>query len=253
MTDSKSISPENINNFSVSRIEHFKLFNGLPFQSYNVGDPDPAICDLKVYQDYLMYCFIAANIPKGSRILDVGGGDSRVLRFLSRDYECWNVDKCEGMGNGPVKFKSPHYRIVYDYLGNFNAELRDGYFDFVFSVSALEHTPEDQQTRERILTDLHRILKPHRPTFHCFDCALRPNNASWVNGLIPFLYERAPIESARLDLDAISADPNLYVMSKEAYETHWMHLTNESYETFGRPFSLNLLWRRPDQSDRSFQ
>ena len=81
--------------FSYSKLLHFELFRGLPFQSHNLGDPDPAICDLKVYQDYLTYCFIRLNVPPGSRILDVGGGDSRTLKFFSNDYECWNADKFE--------------------------------------------------------------------------------------------------------------------------------------------------------------
>ena len=48
----------NIKSFSYSKLSHFQLFRGLPFQSYNVGDPDPAVCDLKVYQDCLVYCYI---------------------------------------------------------------------------------------------------------------------------------------------------------------------------------------------------
>jgi len=69
-------TPGNIAEFSYSRLSSFDLFRGLPFKSYNVGDPDPAICDLKVYQDYPTYCFISRNVPKGSRVLEVGGGDS---------------------------------------------------------------------------------------------------------------------------------------------------------------------------------
>jgi hypothetical protein len=34
---------------------------------------DPDQCDLKKYQDLLVLAFIRRNIPKGSRILDVGG------------------------------------------------------------------------------------------------------------------------------------------------------------------------------------
>ena len=56
---------------------------------------------LKKYQDLLVYYFILKYIPKGSKILEVGGGQSRILRRLKNDYECWNVDKLEGLGNGP--------------------------------------------------------------------------------------------------------------------------------------------------------
>lgn len=233
---------ENVQEFSYSKLSHFSMFKGLPFQSYNVSDPDPRICDLKVYQDYLIYCFIVRNVPKGSRILEVGGGDSRVLKFFAKDYECWNADKCEGLGNGPVKFTSPHYRIVYDYVGSFNPELPSNHFDLVFSISALEHTPEDEAVRVNVLKDLNRVLKPGAPSVHCFDAILRAGGKSWVNGLIPYLYANAQITTRFVPLSEIAADPDTYAMSRQAYEANWQPITKDSYENFGRAFSLNLLW-----------
>lgn len=235
-------NPDNIQGFSYSKLSHFELFKNLPFQSYNVGDPDPAICDLKVYQDYLTYCFIRNNLPPGSKILEVGGGNSRILRHLSKEYDCWNADKCEGLGNGPIQFTSPHYRIVYDYVGSFNPELPDAHFDFVFSISALEHTPEDQATRVNVLKDINRVLKPGRLSFHCFDAIIRPGGKSWVNGLIPHLYDHASLLTTNPQLDEIAADPDLYAMSQSAYEANWQPITKDAYDIFGRPFSLNLLW-----------
>ena len=239
-------SPENIAGFSYSKLSHFPLFNSLPFQSYNVGDPNPAICDLKVYQDYLTYCFIRRNVPPGARSLEVGGGDSRILKFFSKEYECWNADKCEGLGNGPVKFTSPHYRIVYDYVGSFNPELPDAHFDFVFSISALEHTPEDQAVRVNVLNDMNRVLKPGCPSFHCFDSILRPAGNSWVTGLIPDIYANAPLLTTFVPLTEIEQNPDTYAMSRQAYEANWQAITNDPYEKFGRPVSLNLLWIKPN-------
>ena len=237
-------SPTKMGGFSYSKLSHFKLFRDLPFKSYNVGDPDPGICDLKVYQDYVVYCFISRNIPKGSRILEVGGGDSRILKYFASDYDCWNADKCEGLGNGPVRFASPHYRIVYDYVGSFNPELPDAQFDFVFSISALEHTPEDQQTRVNVLADMNRVLKPGCPSFHCFDAILRPAGNSWVNGLIPYIYSSESLATRRASMEEIEADPDTYFMSQQAYEANWQPFTKEPYESYGRPFSYNLFWHK---------
>jgi SAM-dependent methyltransferase len=241
----RRLSPAKIVDFSYSKHSHFKLFRGQPFRSYNVGDPDPAICDLKVYQDYLIYCFIRWNVPPGSRILEIGGGDSRVLRHFSNEYECWNSDRCAGLGNGPVAFSSPHYRIVYDYVGSFNPELPDHYFDFVFSISALEHTSEDETTRANILKDIHRVLKPGCPSFHCLDAIWRPAGWSWVNGLIPHLYNNAPLQTRSISPDEVMADPDAYVMSRAAYEANWQPLTKDPYEKFGHAFSYNLFWMAP--------
>jgi ubiquinone/menaquinone biosynthesis C-methylase UbiE len=185
-------------------------------------------------------------VPPGSRILDVGGGDSRILKFFSNDYECWNADKCEGLGNGPIKFSSPHYRIVYDYVGSFNPELPDHYFDFVFSVSALEHTPDDQSVRANVLKDINRIPKPGCPSLHCFDAFLRPDGQSWVNSLVPYL-ANAPLRTRFVPLVEIEADPDTYVMSQHAYEANWQSIIKQSYGDFGRPCSVNLFWRPREQ------
>jgi len=239
--------PANIADFSYSRLSHFELFRDLPFRSHNVGDPDPATCDLKVYQDYLTYCFIRRSVPGGARILEVGGGDSRILRFLSTEYECWSADKCEGFGNGPVQFTSPHYRTVFDYVGSFNRELPDAYFDLVFSISALEHTPEDQEVFANILADINRVLKRGRPSFHCFDAVLYADGTSWVNGLIPYLGANAPLTTPVAPMREIQNNSDTYVMSQAAYDATWQSITGVPYSVFGRPLSINLCWTSPQR------
>ncbi len=226
----------------MSKLAHFDLFKGQPFRSYNVDAPDPMTCDLKVYQDYLMYTYIVANVPKGSRILEVGGGDSRILRYFAKDYECWNVDKCEGLGNGPIQFTSPHYRIVSDYLGSFNPELPDAHFDFVFSISALEHTPEDQTVRENLVRDLHRILKPGAATFHLFDCIWRRDGKTWINSLVPYLYATVPAATRFVPPAALENDPSIYYMSEAAFTSNWTPILKQSDQEYGRPYSMNVFW-----------
>jgi SAM-dependent methyltransferase len=236
---------DNIAAFSVSRLWHFDLFKEVSFRSFNTQPPDPAQCDLKVYQDYLIYLFLAANVPKGARVLEVGGGDSRVLKYVAQDYECWNLDKCEGLGNGPHRFTSPHYRMVYDYIGTFNAALPDHYFDFVFSISALEHTPEEPALRENIVKDLRRVTKPGAPSFHLFDCVLRTDGTLWVNGLLPFLERVVPLQTHRWPAAAVAADPTIYFMSEAAFQASWARLVGRTYQEYGRPFSMNAFWLSP--------
>ncbi len=236
-------TPDSIADFSVSRLEHFALFQGIPFRSYDTGDPDPATCDLKVYQDHLVHAFIVANVPKGSRLLEVGGGDSRVLRYFSKDYECWNVDRCEGLGNGPRGFTSPHFRIVYDYLGNANPELPTGHFDFVFSISALEHTPEDPAIREGICRDLDRVAKPGSLSLHLFDCVWRPGGKSFVNGLIPHLYATRQLLTRDVPPAGLVEDPGVYFMAEAPFDATWAPLVGGTYQEWGRPYSQNLCWR----------
>ena len=209
-------------------------------------DVDPDNCDLKVYQDLLTYEFITENIPGGSAILDVGGGYSRILKALQNDYECWNVDKMEGMGNGPVGVGSTPYRLVRDYLGNFNPELPDDYFDLVFSISSLEHTPEKSPELYRnICDDLDRVLKSGGYSFHCLDAIWNPDTGwQWLVDMIDYMQERYPVIAGRYDLDVIKTDPDIYFMNEASYNSTWSKKCDLTYRELGRPYSIQLLWHR---------
>jgi hypothetical protein len=43
-------------------------------------------------------------------------------------------------------------------------------------------------------------------------------------------------------LAEIDADPDTYAMSKQAYDANWKPITTDSYEDFGRAFSINVFW-----------
>lgn len=150
---------------------------------------DPENCDLKIYQDLLMYSFMKFNVPEGSRILDIGGGDSRILRYFRNSYDCWNIDKLEGVGNGPTNIDTTGFWLVDDYMGNFNAELLENYFDLVFSISTLEHVPPDDEANYRnILDDINRVLKNGGLSVHCIDIVWK-DNFVWTNGIMTYFFQ----------------------------------------------------------------
>lgn len=229
--------------FIYAKRSHFEAMRGLGRELYGV-EPDPGTCDLKRYQDLLVLAFITSNVPPGSRILDVGGGDSRILRHLAGRYECWNVDKFEGLGNGPKIAAEGGYRLVLDYMGAFNPELPDGYFDFVFSISALEHTPHEPDLYPRLLADLDRVLKPGGASLHLFDVVYKPEGF-WTNPFLPYLFENAAPLAPMPDTEKMDRDPDLYVLTREAYDRSWSRMTKQTYAEFGRPTSINVIWRKP--------
>ncbi len=239
---------ENFSNFVYARKLHFNLFKKLDILLYG-QTVDPNQCDLKKYQDLLALAFITANIPPGARILEVGGGDSRILAHLAQQYECWNIDKFEGVGSGPRIAKAADYRIILDYMGAFNSELPDEYFDFVFSISALEHTPQKPENYSNILNDINRVLKPGSWSLHCFDVVFKPDGF-WTNPFLPYLFEHAQPVCPMPDPAKMERDPDLYVMSRAAYNRGWNTTTGKTCEDFGRPTSINILWRKP-QATRS--
>ncbi len=239
------ITADNFGFFTYSRITHFPFFAGLDLELYGLP-PNPEGCDLKIYQDLLVFSFIRGNIPPGSRLLEVGGGDSRVLRPLHEDYECWNLDKLEGLGNGPVEVRSTDFRLVRDYIGAFNPELPDGYFDFVFSISVFEHVEEGEQNFRNILGDIARVLKPGGLSLHCFDMVARDSDV-WTNSFLPYIFEHVPTLNSFVPLKQVFLDPHTYVMSQLAYETFWRPATHVPYQQFGFPLSYNVLWRKENQ------
>lgn len=242
------VTPDNFSCFSFSRRFHFNWFEAYAAKLFG-SRIDPDYCDLKMYQDLLCYAFILDNFPKGARLLEVGGGDSRVLKALKHDYECWNVDKLEGLGNGLTEVKPDGYRMVQAYLGDFSRELPDGYFDFVFSISALEHVAENEENFNNICHDMDRVMKPGAYSLHCFDVVVKPDSV-WTNILLPFLYNRYETRNRFIPFDQMVQDPSLYCMTEAAYERGWRNITKVPYKEFGRPLSCNILWRKSlDQPD----
>ena len=124
---------------------------------------------LKDIQDaFILY--VLREVEK-KRILELGGGNSRVLPLLAERNECWNIDKFEGLGGGPIKAqKGRGIRIVREYMGSFSDKIPSQYFDYVISVSAIEHIHHEFFSAS--MRDCARVLKPGGLMFHAIDLYL---------------------------------------------------------------------------------
>ena len=243
-TPSPSLNLEGFNDFTFSKRSHWQLFAGYDQELY-YQTIEKDNCTLKKYQDLLVFKFIKDHITEGGRILDVGGGLSRILHYFSKTHECWNVDKMEGLGNGPTMVAKVPYKLVNDYMGNFNPDLPANFFDLVFSISALEHTPEDETVFSNIISDIDRVLKPGGFSLHLLDVRFLPNGRFWTNPIVHTIFKKVETLNKYTNPEQAAKDPDLYVMSKKAYDKKWLPITKMSYEQFGRPASLNILWRKP--------
>ena len=114
----RCINATEFSRFTYSKKSHFLCFDDYDLRLYG-KKINPLDSDLKVYQDLLIYTFIQQNISKGAKILEIGGGISRILPAIKDYYECWNIDKMEGLGNGPTTETTQDYRLIKDYIGNF--------------------------------------------------------------------------------------------------------------------------------------
>ncbi len=121
---------------------------------------------LKTWQDVAVYEHVRAL--SGQRIAEIGGGNSRILRAIAERNDCVNVDKLLGQHGGPLGDQNiPNVRTVPAFLGEFDPALEDNSFDFVISVSVIEHVPPHQAGD--FLEDLCRILRVGGKTIHAID------------------------------------------------------------------------------------
>lgn len=151
----------------IRKEEYFEWID--TFVSSRSAYASTSIHNLKDIQDH--YVLNRLKDARGLRILEVGGADCRTLRKFANNNECWNAEKFEGFGAGPKQVIKTHkVRNVLTYLGEFSSELPESYFDFVFSISVIEHV-ETAQLSDMYL-DIARILKPGGITFHAIDAYL---------------------------------------------------------------------------------
>ncbi|HSD85059.1 MAG TPA: tetratricopeptide repeat protein, partial [Anaerolineae bacterium] len=226
-----TLKPENIMDYTYSKNRHFASLEVPYFHK----DKQKDNCDLKVYQDMVIFNFLLSSLPRGARILEVGGGHSRIIRALHNYFECWNLDKFEGIGNGPTAVQAfPGIHVVQDYIGGFSKELPDNYFDCVYSISTLEHVPEEQEIFKDIAADIKRILRPGGYSVHCFDILITMDGV-WTNELLNYFFNNENIINRRIRFEDILADPDIYVMSEKFYNASWIQHTGESYKDFGKP------------------
>lgn len=239
-TPTSELTIQNFVDFSYSKQVHFNQFQQVPMYA----NQTPLTCDLKVYQDLFMVTFILNNVKPGSRLLEIGGGQSRMVAWLKNDFEIWNLDKLEGLGFGPRSLiEKSGFRLVKDYIGSFNPELPDRYFDLIFSISTIEHIPEDPISVDNCIADIKRLLAPQGLSVHCVDALLHAEHF-FVHPLVRKISEENPSTVAVLDFDRISNDADLWCLPPFAYYTRWFPLTKRRLKYFGRPFSINILWRK---------
>jgi|GEM_PF-4144522 len=213
------VTPESIAAFTYSTVRNaFALtclrgpdYYGYPFDIYKSA--------IKSYQDSLVVSFILDTLPPGARILDVGGAHSRVLTHLGNDYECWCIDKYEGVGQGTTSIPDAGcgFKVVVDYMGNFSTQLPDNYFDLVFSISALEHGLQEKSVIQDLIYDINRVLKTGGNSLHCIDFVIEKKKARGGKLVHDAFFEVAEYKLPPIPL--ILADKDLYVLPENIFDT----------------------------------
>lgn len=138
--------------------------------------------------------------------------------------------------------------------------MPDNYFDFVFSVSVMEHVPIEEWGR--CFEDITRVVKTGGIIFHAIDCCMDSGNQLLlaqlglpVTEMADALDELTKIGSAgdiepldptqRITLDDIIKDPCALYLSPVVWNI-WRKIDTENrfFSTFRRVTSLNVAYRK---------
>lgn len=93
------------------------------WQGWQNEFPKTGAFHLKSIQDLAVYGQLRG--VAGKRIAEIGGGDSRLLRSLSQENECFNIEKFAGDHGGPgSEIKVDGVRNILAFLGEFDTNIR---------------------------------------------------------------------------------------------------------------------------------
>lgn len=132
--------------------------------------------DLKNVQRPWMLKTILSHVPRGGRLLEIGGGHPLIGATLVRmGYNVTVVDPYDGSGNGPIEYqmyvkKFPEVRIIRQFIKPDMDEFSKdkGGFDAIYSISVLEHIPLSVLENE-VFPAIRTYLRPQGFSIHAID------------------------------------------------------------------------------------
>jgi hypothetical protein len=176
---------------------------------------------MKKVQDAFILSILSGK--RGKRIAEIGGGQSGVLDALSHHNECWNIDPLEGIGNGPYEYKTRwDIKIIKASAGEFCTEVPSDYFDYVFSISVIEHIKSE--SLGNFFRDTTRMLKQNGTSIHVIDVYLGDHVHPRVN---PQVDQYLEITSQK-DIGLTLIDPPPNVDSHTTFRSHYASNSDDS-------------------------
>lgn len=179
--------------------------------------------DLKDVQRPWVLKAIIATVPKGGRVLEIGGGEPYVADLLARlGYEVWLVDPYDGSGNGPVEFEtykreSPGVRFVRTLFDDRLTEPVAASFDCIYSISVLEHV--SYLGLQGVFRGMQKFLKPNGVSIHAVDHVHKGIGAAEHFEKLRFMVAGFGLSTLKLDrmLSDMERDSETYYLSAESH------------------------------------
>jgi Methyltransferase domain len=189
----------------------------------NVAGLIDASFDMKNPQRCWMLKAVLGNVEAGGRLLEIGAGEPLAAGVLSRlGYDVTVVDPYDGSGNGPREYEQ--FRADYPDVGFVREQFGpgcgvEGRFDCVYSISVLEHVPNDAVAG--VMKAAGDLLEPTGGcSIHAIDHVVSGWGADEHLAGLREIVAGAGLEAAALDetIAALREDPDTYFVSAEAHD-----------------------------------
>lgn len=241
----------NIDSFkeiSFSKLDHFEYFQKLGIDKLIYRKTiEPIDCDIKNYQNMLIYSFVKDNIKPGSNILEIGNLTSPVSKILnSKGYSCWSLGFNFITTDNTKKNKNKIEWTLKDDKGKIVDYFPENFFEFSFSISAFVKIPDNERLQFAFLEKIKYLLKPLKYSLFSFLNAKNSEDVVWFNPFMEYLFENAFILNDKYSKSSILNNENLFIMSEEYFNKHWKTSDKMTYDKNGRFFAYSVLWQNND-------
>jgi hypothetical protein len=187
--------------------------------------------DLKNVQRPWAVKTLLRAVPPPARLLEIGGGEPIVSGFLNElGYDVTLVDPYDGFANGPTAYQSyvdcfPNVRILRGYFEPHMPDLAPASFGAVFSVSVLEHLPEE--AAQKCFQAIGEFLAPGGASIHCFDFVLQGIGQEYdLTSARNILNHQAQLENRAVEtgfddlLERLKGDVETFFLPPQGHH-HW--------------------------------
>jgi hypothetical protein len=177
---------------------------------------------MKNIQRCWMVKAILGNVPRGSRLCEIGAGEPLAAGLLSRlGYEVTVVDPYDGSGNGPREYNLftstyPDLEFVRDQFPP--QRPMSGPFAAVYSISVLEHVP--LEAIDDVITGAHELLAAeHGCSIHAVDHVLAGWGADSHREGLERIVAASGLDAGELaaTIERMERDPETYLVSAESH------------------------------------
>lgn len=226
--------------FTYSRRKHIEEFKKAGFDMDVYGkEIDPEYCDVKVYQNLLVYSLAKNSLKPGSRILEIGNNISPVTAVLAKAFDCslLPLEKASQAVAEGVKTLDAE-------IGISSSSLPGNEYDLIYSLSSFGQEREgDLQNYDAKFGEIMRLLTPGGFAVVSV-ITLKKDPLIWSPEILRHFFGKGNTVNSFVPMMKVSVDEDLFHMSEKYYSDNWQKSTKKTFYKFGKPFAYTCFLKK---------